>query len=55
MKNLEKAFELMGTVPLPANAEEQLEKLYDGAKGQEQMMIGQMFEALFVELNDGTA
>ena len=56
LTNLDKAFELLGTVPLPDDAEDQLENLIDTANNDEKPLIETLSEALFSQREiDGTA
>jgi hypothetical protein len=45
---LDQAQELVGTRPLPDDAESRLQRLKDKAIGAESELIGQLFEALIV-------
>lgn len=56
LTNLDKAFELLGKVPLPDDAEDQLENLIDTANNDEKPLIETLTEALFSQREiDGTA
>jgi len=45
---LDEAMELAGMRPLPDDAEDRLQAIYDRAKGNERDLIGQVFEAIIV-------
>lgn len=48
MELLDQAQQIAGMIPLPDNAEQRVQSLRDKAKGDERVLIEQVFEALFV-------
>lgn len=52
---IDQAFELLGKVPMPDDAEEQLDELIKSAKGTEKAHLETLLEALFVQREDGAA
>lgn len=54
MENVNRAQEILAMVPLPDDAEDQIERLFEAASEDEKPLFDMIFEGLFVAQN-GTA